>query len=135
MSMQDYGLSFSEIVQSVEHVMENIDDDQISGPSNFKYRVSLQKQLTLTMLHILRFTSSTNDQNLKDFLVKKASILEDWFKGLCSSGEGMLDVQDKCIADRKRVLISGALQSLIEVYKEKQQDAIAQKFEELKNNM
>lgn len=47
----------------------------------------------------------------------------------------MLDVQDKCIADRKRVLISGALQSLIEVYKEKQQDAIAQKFEELKNNM
>ncbi|KAL3015725.1 hypothetical protein AAZX31_06G172400 [Glycine max] len=74
MSMQDYGLSFSEIVQSVEHVMENIDDDQISGPSNFKYRVSLQKQLTLTMLHILRFTSSTNDQNLKDFLVKHRSL-------------------------------------------------------------
>ncbi|TKY46266.1 HEAT repeat-containing protein 6 [Spatholobus suberectus] len=134
-SVPDYGLSFSEIVQSVEHVMENIDEDQISGPSNFKYRVSLQKQLTLTMLHILRFTSSTNDQQLKDFLVKKASILEGWFKGLCSSGEGMLDVQDKYIADRKRVMISSAIQSLIEVYKEKQQDAIAQKFEELKNNV
>ncbi|RDX65808.1 HEAT repeat-containing protein 6, partial [Mucuna pruriens] len=134
-SVQDYGLSFSEIVQSVEHVMENIDEDQISGPSNFKYRVSLQKQLTLTMLHILRFTSSTNDQQLKDFLVKKASILEDWFKGLHSSSEGILNVQDISIAERKRVMISSAIQSLIEVYKEKQQDAIAQKFEELKNNM
>ncbi|KAG5019697.1 hypothetical protein JHK87_015552 [Glycine soja] len=169
MSMQDYGLSFSEIVQSVEHVMENIDDDQISGPSNFKYRVSLQKQrlrlsgkqsaiavithlnietqsfpssysLTLTMLHILRFTSSTNDQNLKDFLVKylHERILLKILKVLSMlmnlSRQTPL-YPYKCIADRKRVLISGALQSLIEVYKEKQQDAIAQKFEELKNNM
>ncbi|XP_020236219.1 HEAT repeat-containing protein 6 isoform X2 [Cajanus cajan] len=134
-SVQDYGPSFSEIVQSIEHLMENIEEDQISGPSNFKYRVSLQKQLTLTMLHILRFTSSTNDQQLKDFLVKKASILEDWFKGLCSSAEETNDVQDKCTVDRKRVMISSAIQSLIEVYKEKKQDAIAQKFEELKNNM
>ncbi|KAL2334265.1 hypothetical protein Fmac_015478 [Flemingia macrophylla] len=130
-----YGPSFSQIVQSVENLMENIDEDQISGPSNFKYRVSLQKQLTLTILHILRFTSHTNDQQLKDFLVKKASILEDWFKGLCSSAEDINDVQNKCIVDRKRVMISSAIQSLIEVYKEKQQDAIAQKFEELKNNM
>ncbi|KAK7308357.1 hypothetical protein VNO77_41959 [Canavalia gladiata] len=134
-TVQDYGRSFSEIVKSVEHVMENIDEDQISGPSNFKYRVSLQKQLTLTMLHILRFTSSTNDQQLKDFLVKKASILEEWFKGLYSSVEGMLDVQDKSIEDRKKAMISSAIQSLIEVYKEKHQDAIAQKFEELKNNI
>lgn len=135
MSVQDYGQSFSEIVQSVEHVMENIYEDQISGPSNFKYRVSLQKQLTLTMLHILRFTSGTNDQQLKDFLVKKASILEEWFKGLCSSGEGMLDAQDKSIAYRKRLMISSAIQSLIEVYKERKQDAIAEKFEKLKNTI
>ncbi|KAJ1406091.1 hypothetical protein SESBI_25350 [Sesbania bispinosa] len=134
-SVQDYGQSFSDIVRSVEHVMENIDHDPISGPSNFKYRVSLQKQLTLTMLHVLRFTSSTNDQLLKDFLVKKALILEDWFKGLCSSVESMLDVQDKSIADRKKVMISSAIQSLLEVYKEKQQDAIVQKFEELKNKI
>jgi len=62
-------------------------------------------------------------------------ILEDWFKGLCSSGEGMHDVQDKSIADRKRVMICSALQSLIELYREKQQDAIAEKFEKLKNNV
>lgn len=133
LSVQDYGRSFPDIVRSIEHIMENIDQDPISGPSNFKYRVSLQKQLTLTMLHVLRFTSSTNDQLLKDFLVKKASILEDWLKRLCSSVGGMVDVQDKSVADRKKVMISSAIQSLIEVYKEKQQYAIAQKFEELKN--
>ncbi|XP_058787252.1 uncharacterized protein LOC131661663 isoform X2 [Vicia villosa] len=134
-SVQDYGRSFSDIVRSIEHIMENIDQDSISGPSNFKYRVSLQKQLTLTLLHVLRFTSSTNDQLLKDFLVKKASILEDWLKELCSSVGGTVDVQDKSIADRKKVMISSAIQSLIEVYKEKQQYAIAQKFVELNNNI
>lgn len=133
LSVQDYGRSFPDIVQSIEHIMENIDQDPISGPSNFKYRVSLQKQLTLTMLHVLRFTSSTNDQLLKDFLVKKASILEDWLRRLCSSVGGMVDVQDKSVADRKKVMISNAIQALIEVYKEKQQYAIIQKFEELKN--
>ncbi|KAK7405349.1 hypothetical protein VNO78_06597 [Psophocarpus tetragonolobus] len=131
-SVLDYGQSFSEIVQSIEHVMENLDEDQISGPSNFKYRVSLQKQLTLTMLHILRFTSSTNDQQLKDFLVMKSSILEDWFNRLSSSGEGIVDAQEKSVVDRKRVMIASALQSLIEVYRENHQDAISLKFEELK---
>ncbi|KAI5406799.1 hypothetical protein KIW84_053171 [Lathyrus oleraceus] len=135
LSVQDYGRSFSDIVRSIEHIMENIDRDSISGPSNFKYRVSLQKQLTLTMLHVLRFTSSTNDQMLKDFLVQKASILEDWLKELCSSVGDTVDVQDKSIADRKKVMISSAIQSLIEVYKEKQQHAIAQKFVELNNNI
>ncbi|XP_022634520.1 HEAT repeat-containing protein 6 isoform X4 [Vigna radiata var. radiata] len=134
-SVLDYGQSFSKIVESVEHLLENMDEDQISGPSNFKYRVSLKKQLTLTMLHILSFISSSNDQQLKDFLVMKALILEDWFKGLCSSGEGMIDAQDKGITDRKRVMICSALQSLIELYRDKQQDAIAEKFEKLKNNL
>ncbi|WVZ02997.1 hypothetical protein V8G54_023803 [Vigna mungo] len=65
----------------------------------------------------------------------KALILEDWFKGLCSSGEGMIDAQDKGITDRKRVMICSALQSLVELYRDKQQDAIAEKFEKLKNNL
>ncbi|KAK7260708.1 hypothetical protein RIF29_26977 [Crotalaria pallida] len=134
-SLHDYGPSFSDIVQCAVDVMENIGHDQISGPSNFKYMVSLQKQLTLTMLHVLRFTASTNDDLLKDFLVKKASILEDWFKGLCTSVEDKLDVQEKPIVDQKKVMLSSAIQSLIEVYREKQQDAKAQKFEELKNNI
>jgi hypothetical protein len=47
----------------------------------------------------------------------------------------MIDVQDKSVADRKKVMISSAIQSLIEVYKEKQQYAITQKFEALKNNI
>ncbi|RYR63812.1 hypothetical protein Ahy_A04g021566 isoform A [Arachis hypogaea] len=134
-SVHDYGPSFSDIVQCVEDVMENIGQDQISGPSNFKYRVSLQKQLTLTMLHVLSFTSSTDDDQLKDFLVQKALILEDWFKGLCSSVEGELDVQDKIITDRKKVMICNAIQSLTQVYKGKQQDAIAQRFEELEGSL
>ena len=67
--------------------------------------------------------------------IKKALILEDWFKGLCLSVAGELDVQDKSIVDRKKVMISSAIKSLIQVYKEKQQDAIAQKFEELKDNI
>lgn len=67
--------------------------------------------------------------------VKKASILEDWLKGLCSSIGSMIDAQDKSIADRKKVMISSAIQSLIEVYRDKQEFAIAQKFEELKNNI
>ncbi|XP_073224565.1 uncharacterized protein [Cicer arietinum] len=74
LSVQDYGQSFPGIVRSIEHAMENIDQDPISGPSNFKYRVSLQKQLTLTMLHVLRLTSNTNDELLKDFLVKHPSL-------------------------------------------------------------
>lgn len=67
--------------------------------------------------------------------LKKASILEDWLKELCSSVGGTVDVQDKSIADRKKVMISKAIQSLIEVYKEKQQYSIAQKFVELNNNI
>ncbi|MED6221634.1 hypothetical protein PIB30_056687 [Stylosanthes scabra] len=109
--------------------------DQISGPSNFKYRVSLQKQLTLTMLHVLSFTSSTDDNQLQDFLVQKSLILEDWLRGLCSSVEGELDGQDKVITDRKKVMICNAIQSLIQVYKGKQKDAIAQRFEELENSI
>jgi hypothetical protein len=67
--------------------------------------------------------------------VKKASFLEDWLNGLCSSVGDMIDVQDKSVADRKKVMISSAIQSLIEVYKEKQQYSITQKFEALKNNI
>jgi len=47
----------------------------------------------------------------------------------------MIDAQDKSIADRKRLMVCSALQSLIELYRDKQQDAIAEKFEKLRNNM
>lgn len=47
----------------------------------------------------------------------------------------MIDVQDNSVAERKKVMISSAIQSLVDVYKEKQQYTLAQKFEELKNNI
>lgn len=67
--------------------------------------------------------------------VKKAAFLEGWFKTLCVEDTCQLDVQNKSIEDRKKEMISRAIQSLIEVYREKEQQAIAQKFEELKNKI
>ncbi|KAK3011803.1 hypothetical protein RJ639_012504 [Escallonia herrerae] len=42
---RDYGISFSDIVQGLEHVLENLSSDQILSPSSFKYRVALEKQV------------------------------------------------------------------------------------------
>ncbi|PPR83440.1 hypothetical protein GOBAR_AA37273 [Gossypium barbadense] len=81
----DYGKSFPDIVQGLEHVVENLGSDSISAPSSFKYRIALEKQLTSTLLHVLSLASATDHKPLKDFLVKKASFLEDWFKMLYSS--------------------------------------------------
>lgn len=41
----DYGRSFSDVVQGLEHVLENLGSDQVANPSNFKYRVALEKQV------------------------------------------------------------------------------------------
>ncbi|KAF7828083.1 HEAT repeat-containing protein 6 isoform X1 [Senna tora] len=145
-TVHDYGLSFSDIVQGVEHVTENLSVDSNSAPSSFKYRVALQKQLTLTMLHVLSLTSSADHDPLKAFLVKewKNYFFLDFFfftdsilKNSLSAFEEtcQLDDQNKSIEDRKTVMISRAIQSLVEVYKEKEQHASAQKFEELKNKL
>lgn len=66
--------------------------------------------------------------------VKKASFLEDWFKALCSP-VNETRLLDKSMEDRKKVLISRAIQSLIEVFLEKEQHAMAHKFEDLKNKI
>lgn len=131
-SILDYGRSFSDVVQGLEHILENLGLDQISTPSSFKYRVALEKQLTSTMLHVLSLASSSDHQPLKDFLVKKAAFLEEWFKALCSS-LGETSTQPE--ADRKKEMISQAVQSLTEVYKSRNHHAIAQKFENLTNNI
>ncbi|KAJ7015182.1 hypothetical protein NC653_004479 [Populus alba x Populus x berolinensis] len=133
----DYGNSFSDVVQGLEHILENLGSDQISAPSNFKYRVALEKQVTATMLHVLGLASSTDHQPLKDFLVKKAPFLEEWFKGLCSSlGETSSQSEaGSSIEDQKKHMISKAIQSLIEVYKSRNHQSVAQKFEELSNSI
>ncbi|XP_022722364.1 HEAT repeat-containing protein 6 isoform X2 [Durio zibethinus] len=137
-SALDYGKSFPDIVQGLEHVVENLGSDQISVPSSFKYRIALEKQLTATMLHVLSFASTTDHQPLKDFLVKKASFLEDWFKMVCSSlGEttAQPEIESDSIGNQKKEMISKALQSLIEVYEGKKQLTISQKFKKLDSSI
>ncbi|KAJ6950730.1 hypothetical protein NC651_004412 [Populus alba x Populus x berolinensis] len=133
----DYGNSFSDVVQGLEHILENLGSDQISAPSNFKYRVALEKQVTATMLHVLGLASSTDHQPLKDFLVKKAPFLEEWFKGLCSSlGETSSHSEaGSSIEDQKKHMISKAIQSLIEVYESRNHQSVVQKFEELSKSI
>lgn len=133
----DYGNSFSDVVQGLEHILENLGSDQISAPSNFKYRVALEKQVTATMLHVLGLASSTDHQPLKDFLVKKAPFLEEWLKGLCSSlGETSSQSEaGSSIEDQKKHMISKAIQSLIEVYESRNHQSVAQKFEELSKSI
>nr|XP_043638828.1 HEAT repeat-containing protein 6 isoform X2 [Erigeron canadensis] len=43
----DYGKSFSDVVQGVEHTLENLGSDQMFAPSSFKYRVALEKQVVI----------------------------------------------------------------------------------------
>ncbi|CAK7357536.1 unnamed protein product [Dovyalis caffra] len=123
-SVFDYGNSFSDVIQGLEHVLENLGSDQLSAPSNFKYRVALEKQVTATMLYVLSLASSTDHQPLKDFLVKKAPFLEEWFKGLCSSLEetGSQSEAGSSIGDQKKHMISKAIQSLIEYFEDSLED-------------
>lgn len=52
----DYGKSFPDVIQGLEHIIENLDSDQISAPSGFKYRIVLEKQVKLlNLLHSLNF--------------------------------------------------------------------------------
>lgn len=133
----DYGKNFSDVVQGLEHVMENLGSNRISEPSSFKYRIVLEKQLTSTFLYVLSLASATDHQPLKDFLVKKASFLEEWFRKLISSlEETSAEVQDErnTVGNQKKEMISKALQSLIQVYKSRNHDKIAQNFEKLDIN-
>ncbi|KAL5833246.1 hypothetical protein ACOSQ3_016920 [Xanthoceras sorbifolium] len=137
-SVHDYGKSFSDVLQGLEHILENFGSVQSSAPSSFKYRVALQKQLTSTLLHVLSFASSTDLQSLKDFLVKKASFLEDWFKVLCSSlGETSAQpgFENNAVWNQKKEMISNAIQSLIEVFESRNQHTIAEKFKMLDSSL
>uniref|UniRef100_A0A9I9CMF7 DUF4042 domain-containing protein n=1 Tax=Cucumis melo TaxID=3656 RepID=A0A9I9CMF7_CUCME len=133
-SVYGYGKSFPDVVQGLEHTIENLESNHNLAPS-FKYKVALEKQLISTMLHVLSLAASTDHQPLKDFLVKKATFLEEWFKKLCSSvGERSNwrgDSEDNSTNNQKREMILKALRSLIEVYTSSNQSAISQRFENL----
>ncbi|CAL5376044.1 unnamed protein product [Camellia sinensis] len=133
----DYGGSFSDVIQGVEHTVENLSSDQIT-PSSFKYRIALEKQLTSTMLHVLALASSADHPPVKEFLVKKASFLEEWFKMLCLSlGETstQLEAENNSTENQKKGMISRAIRSLIEVYESRDHLATAQKFNKLANSI
>ncbi|TYH06086.1 hypothetical protein ES288_A08G130100v1 [Gossypium darwinii] len=135
----DYGKSFPDIVQGLEHVVENLGSDSISAPSSFKYRIALEKQLTSTLLHVLSLASATDHKPLKDFLVKKASFLEDWFKMLYSSlGETSSEsdvVGSDSVGNQKKEMIAKAIRSIIEIYETTDQHTICQKFKKLNNSI
>ncbi|OVA09399.1 HEAT [Macleaya cordata] len=142
-SMFDYGSSFSDVIQGLEHVLETLGSDQISTASSFKYRDALEKQLTSTTLHVLGLASSTDHQPLKEFLVKKASFLEEWLKSLCSSlvetgnqpGEGATSAENQkdgsLSSMQKKEMIAKTIRSLKEVYERSNHHAIARRFEKL----
>ncbi|XP_065016036.1 uncharacterized protein LOC103990444 isoform X5 [Musa acuminata AAA Group] len=143
-SRLDYGSSFSDVVQSLEHVRESLVSDQSSTPSSFKYKDNLAKQMTLTMLHVLGFVSPNDDQALKDFLVKKAHVLEEWFKLLtstlaeasdqpsateCMSNQNQEDVLTLFVPEK--TMLSRALKSVLGVYECGNHQNIAQRFKKL----
>ncbi|XP_021763705.1 uncharacterized protein LOC110728369 [Chenopodium quinoa] len=128
----DYGSSFSDVVLSIQHILENLTTDQHSTPS-FKYRIALEKQLTASMLHVLGLCSSNSHEPLKEFLLKKALFIECWFKDSCSSLETRIQQDDEVdfCRNQKRELVLQAIKSLIEVYESKNQSSLAQKLQKL----
>ncbi|XP_039123286.1 HEAT repeat-containing protein 6 isoform X1 [Dioscorea cayenensis subsp. rotundata] len=147
-SRLDYGNSFADVVQSLVHVLETLNSDQTSTPSGFKYKGSLEKQVTLTSLHVLGFASSEDDQALKDFLIKKASFLEDWFKLLSASlmevanqpssskETSSVDQEDIYIPHAlKKTKLLAAAKSLSNIYTSSKRQGLAQRFVKYVDNL
>ncbi|XP_073043626.1 uncharacterized protein [Primulina eburnea] len=138
-TIKDYGRSYYDVIKGVEHIVENFNSNQISAPSNFKYLVALEKQLTSTMLHLLGLAATCDLQTVREFLIKKAVFLELWIKELCSSlGDASNSgdqVKNMASTDQKKELVSRTVHSLIEVYERSNHRHIAQRFEKLANSL
>ncbi|PUZ50130.1 hypothetical protein GQ55_6G035500 [Panicum hallii var. hallii] len=140
-SRLDYGSSFPDVVRGLVHALEALSSNNSSLPSNFKQKDNLEKQLTFTALHLLGFVSPNEDPSLKDFLMKKASILEDWLKSLCTSfnnsehqtlpTEAINDEDGFSPNVTQKVMLSSAVRSLLGIYAGRNQQAITQRFEQL----
>ncbi|XP_062195572.1 uncharacterized protein LOC133898826 [Phragmites australis] len=137
----DYGSSFTDVVRGLVHALESLSSNNSSLPSNFKQKDNLEKQLTFTALHLLGFVSPNDDPSLKDFLIKKASFLEDWLKSLCSSFNNdehqplpTVTINDEDFFSpnvTQKVMLCSAVKSLLDVYTSRSQQTIAQRFEQL----
>ncbi|OIS99369.1 hypothetical protein A4A49_26410 [Nicotiana attenuata] len=135
-SSNDYGGSFFSVLQGVQHVVESLSSDEISSPSNLKYRLALEKQLTSTMLHLLGLTSKNDDRHVHEFLMKKSSFLEEWFKLVCMSLEkspNQFEAEYYSSVNHKKDVIFRAIRSLIEVYEAHDLHAVVQRFHKLSN--
>nr|CAB3503053.1 unnamed protein product [Digitaria exilis] len=140
-SRLDYGSSFPDVVRGLVHALESLSSNNSSLPSNFKQKDNVEKQLTFTALHLLGFVSQNEDPSLKDFLIKKASFLEDWLKSLCASfskdehqplpKEAINDEDGFSPNVTQKVMLSSAVQSLLGIYAGRNQQVITQKFEQL----
>ncbi|KAF0900376.1 hypothetical protein E2562_031574 [Oryza meyeriana var. granulata] len=144
-SRLDYGSSFPDVVRGIEHVLESLSSNSLPSPSNFKHRDNLEKQVTFTALHLFSFVSPKDDQSLRDFLIKKASFLEDWLKSLCSLFN---NVEDQPLANEpihdedgfspnvaQKVMLSSAVKSLLDVYTSENLHTVAQRFEQLARSL
>ncbi|KAK4368899.1 hypothetical protein RND71_012691 [Anisodus tanguticus] len=135
-TLNDYGRSFFSVLQGVQHVVESLSCDEISSPSNLKYKLALEKQLTSTMLHLLGLTSKTDDRHVHEFLMKKSSFFEEWFKLVCMSLEkspNQFEAEYYSSVNHKKDVIFRAVRSLIEVYEAHDLHAVVQRFHKLSN--
>uniref|UniRef100_A0A0E0QEF5 DUF4042 domain-containing protein n=1 Tax=Oryza rufipogon TaxID=4529 RepID=A0A0E0QEF5_ORYRU len=144
-SRLDYGSSFPDVVRGIEHVLESLSSNSLSSPSNFKHRGNLEKQVTFTALHLFSFVSPKDDQSLRDFLIKKASFLEDWLKSLFSLFNNVEDqpLANEAINDEdgfspnvaQKAMLSSAVKSLLDIYTSENQHTVAQRFEQLARSL
>ncbi|KAG0484834.1 hypothetical protein HPP92_008913 [Vanilla planifolia] len=142
-SRLDYGNSFCDVVQELEHLLETIGSHQSVTPSSFKYKDNLEKQLILTTIHVLGFVTLKDGLALNDFFLKKAQFLEEWFKALCSSLMETPDQPSACMATSTgnradlmatnvpKELVQKALKSLYDVYESSNHRSVAERFEKL----
>ncbi|KAJ4774736.1 HEAT repeat-containing protein 6 [Rhynchospora pubera] len=140
----EYGSSFSDVVQGIVQVIESLSSDHSSNPSSYKYKDNLEKQLAFTALHLIALISHEEDQSLKDFLVKKASFLEDLLKPLCSSFNEDVNQSsssnDNSSSEKRddapsyvanRNILVKSLEALYNLYESSRQQIAANRFEKL----
>ncbi|KFK24135.1 hypothetical protein AALP_AAs40687U000100, partial [Arabis alpina] len=132
-----YGRSFPDVVKGVEHTLQSLNSERETTPANFKYKRSLENQLTSTMLHLLSLVSSCHCEPLTDFLLRKAFFLEEWLRRLCvtlkeeDNASGPSTTGEK----HKKELISRAIRSLATSLGDGHSPELAVKLQELYSNV
>ncbi|CAM6087115.1 unnamed protein product [Calypogeia fissa] len=96
---EDYGESYSDVVKALVHALDCMDSEHESAPTSFKYNKALTDQLTSTIIHVLGLSTPEDFSCLKDFLLKRATFLQDLLTSLCTSA-GKVGTSDAFIDDR-----------------------------------